>query len=70
MRILGIDPGVATVGELDLFACLRDKASAGTGVLLDARLPEWFAKGSIPGAVNVPFATLANWIGDVAPTAK
>ena len=51
-------PGVATVGELDLFAFLRDKASAGTGVLLDARLPEWFAKGSIPGAVNVPFATL------------
>jgi rhodanese-related sulfurtransferase len=28
--------------------------------LIDARLPEWYAKGSIPGAVNLPFATLAS----------
>ncbi|HBZ44038.1 MAG TPA: hypothetical protein DEO85_08295 [Maritimibacter sp.] len=26
--------------------------------MVDARLPEWFAKGTIPGAVNVPFSTL------------
>jgi rhodanese-related sulfurtransferase len=51
-------PGVATVGELELLAFLQDKVSPGTGILIDARLPEWFAGGTVPGAVNVPFATL------------
>lgn len=50
--------GVAAVGELELIAFLQDQVAGGTGVLIDARLPEWFAKGSIPGAVNLPFATL------------
>ena len=52
-------PGLPTLGEVELLAFLRDKVATGEGVLLDARLPEWFAKGSIPSAVNVPFATLA-----------
>ena len=51
--------GVVPVGELELLAFLQDSVSLGTGLLVDARLPEWFAKGAIPGAVNVPFATLA-----------
>ena len=50
--------GVSTVGELELIAFLQEKVASGAGVLVDARLPEWFAKGSIPGAVNLPFATL------------
>lgn len=52
--------GVATVAELEVLKFMQDKVSAKSGVVLDARLPEWFAKGSIPGAVNVPFATLAS----------
>jgi rhodanese-related sulfurtransferase len=52
--------GVLTVGELDVLAFLQDQVATGAGVLVDARLPEWFAKGSIPGAVNLPFATLAS----------
>jgi rhodanese-related sulfurtransferase len=52
--------GVDTYGELELIGFLQDKVAAGNGVLIDARLPEWFAKGSIPAAVNVPFATLAS----------
>jgi rhodanese-related sulfurtransferase len=52
--------GVAAVGELEVIRFLQDDVAAGTGVLIDARLPEWFAKGSIPGAVNLPFATLNN----------
>lgn len=50
---------VDTVGELELIAFLQGAVAEGRGVLIDARLPEWFAKGSIPAAVNVPFATLA-----------
>lgn len=49
---------IAPVGELEVLEFLQDKVAAGTGVLIDARLPEGFAAGSVPGAVNVPFATL------------
>jgi 3-mercaptopyruvate sulfurtransferase SseA len=50
--------GVATVAELELITFLQDHVAPGTGLLIDARLPEWFAGGTVPGAVNVPFATL------------
>ena len=50
---------VSTVGELELLDFVQAKVAAGSGVLLDARLPEWAAKGTIPGAVNVPFPTLS-----------
>lgn len=54
-----VAPGVVTLGELEVIAFLRDQVVQGKGVLIDSRLPEWNAKGTIPGAVNVPFATLA-----------
>lgn len=50
--------GVATVGELEVMAFLETTASGGRGLLIDSRLPEWFASGTIPVAVNVPFMTL------------
>lgn len=49
---------VETVAELEVLSFLQGPVTEGTGLLIDARVPEWFAKGSIPGAVNVPFATL------------
>lgn len=51
-------PGVATVGELEVIDFIESAVAKGTGLLIDSRLPEWFAKGTIPGAVNVPFSTL------------
>ena len=51
-------PGVSTVGELEVMDFLETRVANGTGLLIDSRVPEWFAKGSIPGAVNVPFSTL------------
>ena len=48
-------PGVTTVGELELLAFIEKKYEAGNGILIDARTPSWFQKGSIPGAVNIPF---------------
>jgi hypothetical protein len=51
-------PGVATLGELELIGFLQDRVARGTGLLLDARLPEFFVKGSLPAAVNVPFTAL------------
>lgn len=50
--------GVQTVGELEVISFLEDKVATGQGLLIDSRIPEWFQKGTIPGAVNVPFSTL------------
>ncbi len=50
--------GIATIGELEVLDFLDSFASRGRGLLVDARLPEGFAAGTIPGAVNVPFATV------------
>lgn len=50
---------VRTLGELELIAFLQDTVSSGTGLVIDVRMPDRFAGGSIPGAVNVPVATFA-----------
>lgn len=52
-------PGVATLGELELLAFLETEAAASTALLVDARLPDSFAQGTVPGAVNIPYLTLA-----------
>ena len=51
-------PGVETVGEVEVISFLENEVAGGKGLLIDSRVPDWFAKGTIPGAVNVPFATL------------
>lgn len=51
--------GVATLGEIELIAFVQTALGQGTGLLIDARLPGDFATGSIPGAVNIPGATLS-----------
>lgn len=53
-----VAPGVETLGELEVVAFLEDKVARGKGVLIDSRLPDFFVKGAIPGAVNVPFTAL------------
>ena len=51
--------GVETVGELELLDFLVKKVRTNQGLLVDARLPEWYQRGTIPGAVNVPWTILA-----------
>lgn len=48
-------PGVTTVGEVELLEFLKNKVEKGSGVLVDARVESWFLKGTIPGAINIPF---------------
>lgn len=52
-------PGVETVGEIEVMEFLANEVSRGTGLLIDARIPDFFRAGTIPGAVNVPFSTVA-----------
>ncbi len=51
--------GVETVGELELLDFLVKKVRTNRGLLIDARLQEWFQRGTIPGAINIPWTILA-----------
>ncbi len=51
--------GVETVGEIELIEFLDDYVSQGRGLLVDSRIPAWYEKGTIPGAINIPFSTLS-----------
>lgn len=42
---------VETYGELELIEFLKQNK----GLFIDARLPNWYEKSAIPGAVNIPF---------------
>jgi len=44
-------PGVTPIGELELLEMLTDPEAT----VVDSRTPDWFASGSIPGAVNIPY---------------
>lgn len=48
-------PGVRTIGEIELLAFLRTEVADGDGLLVDARMPDWYQSETIPGAVNIPF---------------
>jgi rhodanese-related sulfurtransferase len=49
---------------------LAEELKAGTPVLLDVREPYEFAEGHIPGARNVPLATLASAAEKLDPSAR
>jgi len=50
-----IAPGVATVGEAEIFRFMEREITDGTGMIIDARTSSWYQKGTIPGSVNMPF---------------
>lgn len=50
-------PGVETLGELEVLDCLQRVRRGEHGLMLvDSRTPDWYARGTIPGAVNIPYA--------------
>ena len=52
-------PGVETLAELEVIGFLQDRVSAGTGLVIDARMPPAYTAAAIPGAVNVPTTTVS-----------
>ncbi|MGF1546636.1 MAG: rhodanese-like domain-containing protein [Thiotrichales bacterium] len=59
-------PGVRTVSEVEIFDFLEGPVVSGKGVLVDARLPSWYEKGTIPGSVNLPFTVFESSPSDPA----
>lgn len=47
--------GVQTVGEIELIRFMKSSVEKRRGLLIDARIPSFYKKGTIPGAVNIPF---------------
>jgi rhodanese-related sulfurtransferase len=49
--------GVETLGELEVLDYLqRMRPEESKLMVVDSRTPDWYAKGTIPGAVNIPYA--------------
>lgn len=53
---------ITTIGELELLNFLDNQVKNNKGLLVDARMPAWFEKGTIPGSVNIPFTVLSKGI--------
>jgi rhodanese-related sulfurtransferase len=52
-------PGVQTIAELEVLDYLSRMAAGDESILLiDSRTPDWVKKGTIPGAVNLPWTAL------------
>jgi rhodanese-related sulfurtransferase len=52
-------PGVETIGELEVLDYLSRMSAGDDSILvIDSRTPDWVKKGTIPGAVNIPWTTL------------
>ena len=51
-------PGVETIGEVELIEFMQTSLADGSGVLVDARTPDWFERGTIPGSTSLPFTAL------------
>lgn len=52
-------PGVHTIGELELLKFLKMKAQGDKNIeIIDSRTPDWYRKGTIPSAVNIPWTQI------------
>lgn len=56
--------GVTTVGELEVMEFIQERVNRGSGVLIDARTPSWYEKGTIPSSINIPFTAFATTTSD------
>ncbi|MBW8458705.1 MAG: rhodanese-like domain-containing protein [Thiobacillus sp.] len=52
-------PGVQTIGELEVIHYLKKMSDGDKSIMVvDSRTPDWVEKGTIPGAINIPWDKL------------
>lgn len=52
-------PGVETIAELEMIDYIRKMSGGDSSILvIDSRTPDWVKKGTIPGAINLPWTKL------------
>jgi rhodanese-related sulfurtransferase len=62
---ISLDERVQTVAELEVIKFMETVMYRGDGILIDARTPSWYKKGTIPGSINIPFTTFEKEADDV-----
>ena len=56
---ISLAPGVETIGEVEILDYLKQMSDGDKSILVvDSRTPDWVKKGTIPGAVNIPWTSL------------
>ena len=56
---MSLAPGVETLGEVEVIDYLKKMNDGDSSILVvDSRTPDWVAKGTIPGAKNLPWTNL------------
>jgi rhodanese-related sulfurtransferase len=59
IRPIKLAPGVETIGELEMLDFLVAANASGSNTLvIDSRTPDWVARGTIPGSINIPWTKL------------
>ncbi|NCA71272.1 MAG: rhodanese-like domain-containing protein [Sphingobacteriia bacterium] len=62
-------PGVDTIGEIELLDYLSRMAKGDSRIMvIDSRTPEWVMRGTIPGAVNIPWNMISRVAGGTFET--
>lgn len=57
---ISLAPGVETIGELEIIDYIKKMQSGDDSILvIDSRTPDWVARGTIPGAINIPWTKLS-----------
>lgn len=62
---ISLDKRVKTVAELEVIKFMETSMYRGDGVIIDARTPGWFKKGTIPGSINIPFTVFEKDENDI-----
>ena len=55
---------VKTIGQVEIFDFMENELLDGDGLLIDARTPAWWKRGTIPGSVNIPFTVFSLDVDD------
>ncbi|MGM0517906.1 MAG: rhodanese-like domain-containing protein [Pseudomonadota bacterium] len=51
-------PGVHTIGEIEMLGMLERARDDDSILIIDSRTPDWYQRGTIPSAVNIPWTRL------------
>lgn len=56
---MSLGNGVETIGEVEVVNYIKKMSKGDQSIMLiDSRTPEWLVRGTIPGAINVPWTEL------------
>jgi len=65
IKPIKLAPGVETIGELEMLDYLAAASKPASNILvIDSRTPDWVAKGTIPGSINIPWTLLKEGSSD------